>query len=240
MGGQTAEEVKKEPAETALVLLSGGIDSTTCLYIAVKEFNGHQNVKAISVNYGQRHHKEIQIARSICDRIGVHHAVVSAPELPESMLTSIDEEIPSVSYDDLPEGVSPTYVPFRNGLLLSYAAGIAHASGASTIYFGAHAEDSHNWAYPDCTPEFIGSMANAIYIGTYHKVRLKTPLEWLGKADIIRIGEALGVPYDLTWSCYAGGELHCGTCPTCRARHQGFIDSRYPDPTKYEVDPDLP
>ncbi len=219
----------------ALVLLSGGIDSTTCLYKAIDDFGSERNVGAVSVYYGQRHMKEIDHAKAICERMGVKHNTIKTPELPSSMLTNPEVAIPDASYDELPEGISPTYVPFRNGLLLSYVAGIAQATQASAIYFGAHTEDAHNWAYPDCTPEFIGAMANAIYIGTYRQVRLVTPLQWIGKADIIRMGTEMGVPYHLTWSCYAGDKLHCGTCPTCRARHQGFVDAEIQDPTQYAI-----
>ena len=103
------------------------------------------------------------------------------------------------------------------------------------IYFGAHAEDAQNWAYPDCTPEFIGAIANAIYIGTYHTVRLHTPLQWMTKSSIIRLGSELGVDWTKTFSCYKGEELHCGVCPTCRARRQGFIKAQIHDPTVYAV-----
>lgn len=220
----------------AIVLHSGGVDSTTCLYMAANEY-GRRNVAALSFQYGQRHAKEIFCAHEICERIGIEHHIVKLAELPPSMLTDPDAAVPNVSYADLPSGVSPTYVPFRNGNLLSHVAAIAMAQGVSVIYFGAHAEDAQNWAYPDCTPEFIGAMANAIYIGTYHKVRLVTPLEWLVKAQIIRVGEELGVPWDLTWSCYRGGEHHCGVCPTCRARRDGFQDAGILDPTSYHRSP---
>lgn len=89
----------------------------------------------------------------------------------------------------------------------------------------------------DCTPEFIGSMANAIFVGTYYQVRLKTPLEWLTKAEIIELGTKIGVPWQLTWSCYAGGAKHCGVCPTCQARREGFVDAGIEDPTVYDADP---
>jgi 7-cyano-7-deazaguanine synthase len=134
------------------------------------------------------------------------------------------------------------YVPFRNGFMISALASYVQGQFQHSlnkdkadwaIYFGAHAEDALNWAYPDCTPEFIGAMANAVYVGTYHKVRLITPLQWMNKADIIRKGTELNVPWNLTWSCYAGGSLHCGVCPTCRARRQGFIAAGVNDPTPY-------
>ena len=101
------------------------------------------------------------------------------------------------------------------------------------IYFGAHAEDAQNWAYPDCTPEFIGSMSSAIFIGTYQRIRLHTPLMWLRKSEIIRRGEILGVDWCTTWSCYKGERLHCGQCPTCLARIRGFQLAGVQDPTVY-------
>jgi 7-cyano-7-deazaguanine synthase len=149
-------------------------------------------------------------------------------------LTDENLEIPPVDYEDLPHGVSPTYVPFRNGTMLSLVAGMAAVDPeAEAVYAGVHAEDGDNWAYPDCTPEFIGGMANAIYVGTYHKVRLYTPLIWMRKWQIVERGEQLGVPWDLTWSCYEGREDHCGVCPTCRARKAAFRDAGVSDPTIY-------
>ena len=217
----------------AYVLHSGGIDSTTCLYLAAKQFGDH-NVMGVSVNYGQRHCIEIERSKDLCFRLGYKHQVVDMPEPPKSLLTDKDSKIPEVSYDDLPEGISPTYVPFRNGQLLSRVAGIASADEeAQAIYFGAHAEDAANWAYPDCTPEFIGAMANAIYIGTYFKIRLMAPLMSLVKHEIITLGESLGVPWDATWSCYVGGTKQCGKCSTCLSRREGFTDAGIKDPTEY-------
>ena len=222
-------------APTAIVLHSGGIDSTTCLYMAEERY-GRENVVSLSMHYGQRHEKELDHALLLCNKIGVENHVIKMTDLPQSMLTNPDAQVPSKSYEELDKGVSPTYVPFRNGNFLSHVASIAQAQGVSAIYFGAHAEDALNWAYPDCTPEFIGAMANAIYIGTYHQVRLITPLEWLTKPEIIVLGEALGVPWGLTWSCYKGEANHCGTCPTCRARQDGFAKAGVVDPTSYAVD----
>lgn len=219
----------------ALVLHSGGIDSTTCLYMAAETY-GEGEIEGVSINYGQRHSKEIDHAKEICGALGCGHLTLNITPPPPSMLTDPSKEVPDVSYDDI-TGVSPTYVPFRNGLLLSTIAGVASAKGAEAIYFGAHAEDAQNWAYPDCTPEFIGAMANAIYIGTYHKVRLVTPLEWLTKWEIIRAGTELKVPWKLTWSCYKGETLHCGVCPTCRSRRVGFKAAGISDPTVYAETP---
>lgn len=227
----------------AYVLLSGGIDSSTCLYIAREEF---ADVEGVSIDYGQRHSKEILSAMGLCAHLGIPHHIINLREIvPATMLTDPSREVPNISYDEI-KGVSPTYVPFRNGLMLSAVTSFVHGElckfGDSekydglewAIYFGAHAEDAQNWAYPDCTPEFIGAMANAIHVGSYYKVRLHTPLEWKNKCQIIEWGDSLGVPWDKTWSCYKGGDLHCGTCPTCRARRAGFMQAGVTDPTVYE------
>lgn len=223
--------------QRAYVLLSGGIDSTTCLYLAARDW---PEVVGVSVFYGQRHSREIEAAIKSCGRFGVrHHTLDLRAVVPKTMLTDSTAEVPNISYSEI-HGVSPTYVPFRNGLMLSAAASWIQGERAEyylsdewALYFGAHAEDAHNWAYPDCTPEWIGAMANAIYVGTYRQLRLLTPLEWLGKADIIRLGERVGVRWLDTWSCYKGDEVHCGVCPTCRARRQGFRDAAVIDPTIY-------
>lgn len=224
----------------AFVLLSGGLDSTTALHIALKEFDGH--VEAVSIDYGQRHIRETEYARKTCKKEGVDHTLVPIGDLLKGvMLTDPNYKIPDVTYSEI-DGVSPTYVPFRNGLLLSVIT--AHAQKYHNqfkadppiecgVYFAAHAEDAHNWAYPDCTPEFIGAMANAIYIGTYRSVRLHTPLMWLQKHEIVSLGSSLGVDFSLTWSCYAGGEKHCGACPTCHARRDAFKRAGVADPTVY-------
>jgi 7-cyano-7-deazaguanine synthase len=215
----------------AYVLLSGGLDSTVCLYLANRQA---QQVVACSVDYEQRHKTEIMFAKASCAQLGIPHKILPVPNLPTSMLTDKSAAVPDISYDEI-QGVSPTYVPFRNGLLLSRLAAEAQAGDGDAIYFGAHSEDAANWAYPDCTPEFIGSMANAIYIGTYHQVRLITPLQWMMKTDIVKLGYSINVDFGLTWSCYKGGQKHCGVCPTCRSRRQAFIDADVFDPTEYEV-----
>lgn len=260
----------------AFVLLSGGLDSTTCLFQAINDYapdhesavqviDGHKRasrcdwVEAVSVYYGQRHKKEMTYAQKTCSRLGIKHSVLDVGSLlrGDSVMLTDDSrgkvEVPNIDYAEI-KGVSPTYVPFRNGLMLS--ALTAHAqkwvneankswpnsamqSIADTtrpmagIYFGAHAEDAHNWAYPDCTPEFIGAMANAIYIGSYMQIRLHTPLEWCTKAQVVALGDSLGVPFENTWSCYKGEEQHCGICPTCRSRKQAFEAAGVNDPTEY-------
>lgn len=251
----------------AFVLLSGGIDSTTCLSIAMRDFDG--SVEAIGVDYGQRHIKETEQALKICQHHGIPYRILNLRGLLSGdnvMLTEESRgkvEVPNIDYSEI-KGVSPTYVPFRNGTMLSAITAYAqkyvmsqidagaqdlqkfgmsdqdakdiatrNAKDLCSIYFGAHAEDAFNWAYPDCTPEFIGAMSNAIYIGSYQTIRLVTPFAYSSKADIIRTGERLGTPYGLTWSCYKGEELHCGTCPTCRARKQAFEAAGVDDPTEY-------
>jgi len=225
----------REQGTKAFVLLSGGIDSSTVLHMAIQDW-GQDNVIGLSIHYGQRHHKEIGCARQVAEYAGVKHKIAEMAQQPPSMLTDESVDIPDVSYEELPEGISPTYVPFRNGQLLSYVSAIAQASDGGAIYFGAHAEDAQNWAYPDCTPEFIGAMANAIYIGTYGQIRLHAPIMWMVKHEIIAVGQALHVPWSLTWSCYKGGSLQCGTCPTCRSRREGFTKAGVIDPTTYETD----
>lgn len=228
----------------AFVLLSGGLDSTTVLAMALADETWTAGVEAVSINYGQRHAKEMLYAKRSCDLYGINHTILDMPALlAGSMLTDPSIEIPKIKYEDI-EGVSPTYVPFRNGLMLSMLT--AHAQKwvnesadklvplrEAGIYFGAHAEDAQNWAYPDCTPEFIGAMAGAIYIGSYRAIRLFTPIMWMQKWEIVKTGDRLAVPFQHTWSCYAGGEFHCGECPTCHARQAAFKIARVQDPTRY-------
>lgn len=235
----------------SFVLLSGGVDSATCLAKAVDYHNTHGGkVVAVSIDYGQRHIKETQYAAKLCAHYHIESHILDARGFAgDSMLTNKDTVVPNTSYDKI-EGISPTYVPFRNGYMLARLTAFAQQyvnqvqkamdgcdtewlSDLVTLYFGAHAEDAKNWAYPDCTPEFIGAMSNAIFIGSYRTIRLLTPFAYSEKADIIRTGARLAVPYHLTWSCYKGEELHCGVCPTCRARKKAFLEADQGDPTQY-------
>ncbi len=218
----------------AYVLLSGGVDSTTTLAIANRQWDGR--VCAVGVNYGQRHQKELEQAHLIAQHFKNQWIMRDIQGfIQKGGLTDVKLEIPPVAYEDLPHGVSPTYVPFRNATFLSLVVGMAAVDKeAEAVYIGVHAEDAENWAYPDCTPEFMGGMANAIYIGTYHKIRLYTPLIWMSKAEVVMTGEQHEVPWGLTWSCYEGNKLHCGICPTCRARRVAFFKGRGSDPTNYE------
>jgi 7-cyano-7-deazaguanine synthase len=231
------------------VLLSGGVDSSTCLAFAIRDC-GRENVKAISIDYGQRHIKEMDQAKKVAAYFSVPHEVHPIIGIPKAGLTDHNAYIPNASYSEL-QGVSPTYVPFRNGQLISRIAGIASHEVESTnmnkfasddpnwegrIYFGAHAEDAAGDAYPDCRLDFVGAMAAAVYIGTYHLVRLNAPLISMYKDEIVQAGEKMHVPWHLTWSCYKGEEKHCGICPTCRARKDGFKKAGVKDPTEYQVE----
>lgn len=246
--------------DKVFVLLSGGIDSTTTLAMAREDFPKAE-FEAVSMDYGQRHRKEMDRARQICDHYGIPHHIQPLPNMMQGMLVDKGEQnevIPKASYADLPQGISPTYVTFRNGLMLSVLAARAQGwvmaqqkldeadfqelgGGISDkrnefdayIYCGVHADDGANWAYPDCTPEFIGGMANAIYIGSYNRVRLRTPLLFMSKAEVVRNGIRLDAPYELTWSCYVGEDKHCGECPTCLSRKEAFEHLGEVDPTEY-------
>ena len=225
----------------AVVLLSGGLDSAVCAALAVNEHAG-VNVHAVSFRYGQKHTKELEAAQDIYLALGLsEHHIIDVPDVfsgAGSTLIDKDTEMPEMTYEELSKalGVSPTYVPFRNGTFLSLATAFALTAKANLLYYGAHAEDSRNWAYPDCTPEFNGSMAAAIYVGTYHEVRLVTPLQWMMKKDIVRLGLDLDVPFHLTWSCYNGRGRACGKCPTCTERIHAFQENCLTDPIPYEID----
>lgn len=228
------------------VLLSGGVDSTTTLAIAADDFPDSA-IECCTVDYGQRHLKEAECAAWQAEAYGADHVVIDASGLLTGMLVDKGDEsnevIPEVSYADLPHGISPTYVSFRNGTMLSLLAARAQSwvmdmekqglSATATLYCGIHADDAARDAYPDCTLEFIGSMANAICVGTYFKVRVRAPLVHLEKTQVVISGDILDVAWDHTWSCYVGAEEHCGVCPTCRSRKEAFAKADVKDPTVY-------
>lgn len=228
-----------EEPRKSIVLLSGGLDSSTCAALACREF-GPENVIALTLFYGQKHAKEIEAAKAVVDFLHIgEHRIEKLPDIFRgggSTLVDPDLPNPETTYEELNKshGVSPTYVPFRNANFLSAATAIAMVAGADTVFYGPHSEDARNWAYPDCTPEFNGAMANAIYIGTYMKVRLVTPLQWMTKAEVVALGRKIGVPFELTWSCYNGREKACGVCPTCVGRLEAFRANGMEDPIAYE------
>lgn len=221
----------------AVVLLSGGIDSTTVMEMAARE---HEDLVAVSLHYGQKHSIEIKAAINIAAFFKAEHIVAALPEIfsgAGSTLIEEDLEQPRATYEELRSSTrpSPTVVPFRNANLLSAATTIAIVEKAQVVYAGMHATDAHNWAYPDCTPEFLGAMANAIYVGSYRKVRLAFPLIWETKDQVVSRGLIMGVPLHLTHSCYAGIRPQCGTCPTCVERIHAFKHSSIVDPVPYAI-----
>lgn len=230
----------------AFVLSSGGVDSTTCLGMAVDKY-GSQNVVTASLYYGQKHDKELECARKIADFYGVRHIEEDISNVMKyagnvCTLVKTGKNIDHSSYKDQilssKEGRVSTYVPFRNGLFLSIAASYADSIFPNEdveIYYGAHSDDAAGNAYADCTPEFAEAMNKAIQLGTYGKIKVCRPLINLTKAQVVEIGLKLNVPYELTWSCYEGGEKQCGTCATCLDRKKAFELNGVKDPVPYLV-----
>lgn len=224
-----------------LVLLSGGIDSTTALAMAVNKY-GKENVVALSIYYGQKHKKEMQASENVASYYNIKHLTLDLKKIFEhsdcSLLEQSNEKIPHESYDKQLEKTngSPvsTYVPFRNGLFLSSAASIAISLDCSIIYYGAHADDACGNAYPDCSTAFNNAINEAIYIGSGNALRVEAPFINLTKDEVVKIGLNLNAPYNLTWSCYEGHDLACGVCGTCIDRQKAFIKNGVKDPIKYE------
>ena len=225
----------------AAVLLSGGVDSSTCLGIAVDKY-GNDNVIALTIYYGQRHKKEIESARNVAKFYNVKHLEFDLSSIFEhsdcSLLENSNNKIPEESYFDQLQKTNgepvSTYVPFRNGLMVSVATSIALSYGCKIIMYGAHADDAAGNAYPDCSIQFVESMNDAIEEGTSHKLKLVAPFISKPKHEIIRVGLSIGVPYEKTFSCYKGKDKSCGVCGTCRDRKQAFLDNGVEDPIEYE------
>lgn len=221
-----------------LVLSSGGVDSTTCLAMAVKEV-GAENVLALSIYYGQKHDKEIQAAKAVADHYGVQRleldlsVIFAASNC--SLLKQSTEDIPHETYAAQIEkagGSTPvsTYVPFRNGLFLSAAASVALSHDCGKIMYGAHADDAAGSAYPDCSLAFVAAMQQSISEGTGGQLTLEAPFVSVSKAEVVKTGLSLGVPYELTWSCYEGKDKPCGVCGTCLDRMAAFEKNGVTDP----------
>lgn len=227
----------------ALVLFSGGLDSSVCLGLAVKKY-GPEEVLALSVYYGQKHKKEIEASKAIAAHYGVKLMTLDLFDIFKdsncSLLEGSSEDIPHEEYSDQLQktGGTPvnTYVPFRNGLFLSSAASVALSHGCSEIYYGAHADDAAGNAYPDTSIAFNDAMAKAIYIGSGQELVIVAPFIDKPKADVVAAGNEIGVPFELTWSCYEGNEKPCGVCGTCRDRLQAFALNGLEDPLMNEVD----
>ena len=227
----------------ATVLLSGGLDSTTCLALAVKKF-GRENVVAVSIFYGQRHAKELSCAKKIAAHYGVNHYEFDAAQI----MSYSDSALMNTSTKNLEQSTygeqvkkNPrvaTYVPFRNGLMLAMAAsftdGIFNGEDAE-IFIGVHQDDSAVNAYADCSEKFIRTMNDSINIGTYGKIKIVAPFLGMTKADVVKIGLELDAPYNLTWSCYERGEKPCGKCATCLDRAAAFAANGVNDPALDEL-----
>jgi 7-cyano-7-deazaguanine synthase len=220
-----------------VVLLSGGMDSVSALYDALQD---HEVVAAISFHYGAKHnHKEIPFAAHHCRTFGIEHRVIHLDfvgELFKSDLLKSGGQVPDGHYEE--QTMKSTVVPFRNGIMLSIAAGFAESRAGEGLVIAAHAGD--HAIYPDCREEFMKSMSDAIRLGTYAGIKLLRPFIKMTKADIAARGHALGVDFSKTWSCYKGATLHCGTCGTCVERREAFILAGLVDPTKYASESALP
>lgn len=224
----------------AIVLSSGGVDSTTCLGLAVHQL-GAANVTSVSMFYGQKHAKELKASRDVADYYNVKHieldlsSIFAHSNCP--LLAHSTEEVPEGDYAGQigrsDNGMVLTYVPFRNGLFLSVAASLAaslYPDEEVAIYIGAHADDAAGNAYPDCSTSFVDAMDDAIGIGTYGKVVIVAPFVGRTKEQVVRQGLDLRVPYQLTWSCYNGTDKPCGKCGTCIDRAKAFAANGVVDP----------
>ncbi|MDD2626361.1 MAG: 7-cyano-7-deazaguanine synthase QueC [Candidatus Methanomethylophilus sp.] len=219
----------------AVVLLSGGLDSTTTLAQALAD---GCEVTALSFRYGQRHVKELVSAENVCKHYGVAHVVVNMDLSSfRSALTRKDIAVPENRPGKLDKEIPITYVPARNIVFLSVAAGLCESIGADRIYLGVNDVDYSG--YPDCRPEFLEQFQKTLAVGTKagvegHPIRIVAPILRCSKADIVRLGKKLGAPLELTWSCYEGGEKACGRCDSCRLRLEGFREAGYKDEIPYE------
>jgi len=220
-----------------LVLLSGGLDSATCLGLAIEKV-GAEKVIALNTYYGQKHKKEIECARWLANYYGVKYIELDLSPVMQfsdcSLLEHSDKSIEKRSYaeqtaDNDGKPVS-TYVPFRNGLFLSVAASVGLSVGADMIWYGAHADDAAGAAYPDCSRGFVDKMNGAIIEGTAGQIAIQAPFVSTNKAGVVKEGLRLRVPYEHTWSCYEGGEKPCGKCGTCIDRENAFKTNGAEDP----------
>lgn len=214
----------------SLIILSGGMDSVTLLHNQAKNI-----ALAVTFDYGSNHsEREIECAKINCQRLGIEHIIIPLKFIREhfnSSLLSGADAIPEGHYQD--ETMKSTVVPFRNGIMLAIACGIAESRGLNKVLIANHAGD--HAIYPDCRPKFIDAMASTMYLGTYNGVQLCAPYTNLTKGQIAQIGAKIGVDFTLTYSCYKGGAKHCGKCGTCIERKEALRDAHIQDPTEYEA-----
>lgn len=213
----------------SIIIVSGGLDSITLLYDKAATI-----ALAISFDYGQNHSKkELPYAEYHCQKLGIPHITIPLTFMHQYFKSSLlegAEAIPEGHYEE--ENMKSTVVPFRNGIMLAIATGIAESHELKRVYIANHGGD--HTIYPDCRPEFIDAMDKATSAGTFVDVRIEAPYTNISKADIVRRGAALGIDYAKTWSCYKGSEIHCGKCGTCVERKEAFADAGVKDPTEYE------
>ena len=213
----------------SVIIVSGGLDSITLLYDKAETI-----ALAISFDYGQNHSKkELPYAEYHCQKLGIPHITIPLTFMHQYFKSSLlegAEAIPEGHYEE--ENMKSTVVPFRNGIMLAIATGIAESHELKRVYIANHGGD--HTIYPDCRPEFIDAMDKATSAGTFVDVRVEAPYTNISKADIVRRGTALGIDYAKTWSCYKGSEIHCGKCGTCVERKEAFADASVEDPTEYE------
>ncbi|MEO8616036.1 MAG: 7-cyano-7-deazaguanine synthase QueC [Luteolibacter sp.] len=219
------------------VLLSGGMDSVVAFYEALHR---HEVAACVSFDYGSKHNaREIPFAKLHADRNGVVHHTIPLDfmnQLFKSDLLKSGGAIPDGHYAELT--MKQTVVPFRNGIMLAIATGYAESIEAEGLVIAAHSGD--HAIYPDCREPFMQALATAMSEGTYAKIQLLRPFIDTDKSGIAKRGVELGIDFAETWSCYKGGEIHCGVCGTCVERREAFILAGLPDPTKYEQTPELP
>jgi len=215
-----------------VVLVSGGMDSVTALHHAHADAT-QQVVAGLSFHYGSKHNDcEIPLARQHCEQLGVAHHVIDlgfVNEHFESALLQSGGDIPEGHYEEA--NMRQTVVPFRNGIMLSIAAGLAESKGATGLVIAAHSGD--HAVYPDCREEFMQAMGSAITQGTYEQLQVLRPFIDMRKEDIAARGAELGIDFATTWSCYKGGKTHCGQCGTCVERREAFSIAGLDDPTEY-------
>ena len=211
-----------------ILIYSGGMDSTTLLY----EYRERIAI-AVSFDYGSNHNaKEIKCAEIHCDRLGITHMVIPLDFIRRYFRSSLldgADAIPEGSYDD--ENMRSTVVPFRNGIMLAVAVGMAESNGLQYVMMANHSGD--HTIYPDCRPAFVDAFDRAAEAGTYNGVRLLSPYVNMTKGEIAKRGSQLGIDYAETWSCYKGEEKHCGRCGTCVERREALAEAGIDDPTEY-------
>ena len=217
----------------SVLIFSGGLDSTTLLYKLLNE--GHE-VFPITFLYGQKHCRELESAKSICQNLNVEHKIIDISSLQsvlDSALTNPNVSIPSVpSSAQFYETLKTTVVPNRNAIFLSIAAGYAQSIGAKNIFFAAHYSD--RGMYPDCREEFISAFETMTRCSLDdNTVSVSSPFATVKKSEVVKIGDSLNIPFGMTWSCYEGKSQHCGRCSACRERKNAFIEASVPDPTPY-------